>query len=130
MSAIFDALPGLEAPVGSISKSLGEMWSDTAAKGGDAPASEDAKATQVNFVLHLGFATMPEDAARQFQTAVSFSRRDPCRVVVLCPLPDDSPETEMRAKVYGECTLGKSKGDTRCCEFVMLSYPRCTRKYR
>ena len=129
MSAIFDALPGLEAPVGSISKSLGEMWSDTAAKGGDAPASEDAKATQVNFVLHLGFATKPEDAARQFQTAVSFSRRDPCRVVVLCPLPDDSGETEMRAKVYGECTLGKAKGDTRCCEFVMLSYPRCTRKY-
>jgi glucose-6-phosphate dehydrogenase assembly protein OpcA len=28
----------------------------------------------------------------------------------------------MRAKVYGECTLGRSKDDTRCCEFVMLSY--------
>jgi hypothetical protein len=33
----------------------------------------------------------------------------------------------MRAKVYGECTLGKSKADTRCCEFVMLSYPRSAR---
>lgn len=105
------------------------MWADTAARGEDAPTTEDAKATQVNFVLHLGFATTPEDAATQFQTAVSFSRRDPCRVVVLCPLPDESTEGEMRAKVYGECTLGKSKGDTRCCEFVMLSYPRNKRQF-
>ena len=33
----------------------------------------------------------------------------------------------MRAKIYGECFLGKSKGDTRCVEFVMLSYPLSAR---
>ncbi len=129
MAAIFDALPGIEVPVGSITKYLAQMWLDTAAKGGPAPASDDVKATQVNFVLHLGFNTTMEDAVAQFQIAVDFSRRAPCRVVVLCPLPVDDPTTEMRAKIYGECHLGKSKGDTRCCEFVLLCYPFASRQY-
>ncbi len=127
MAAIFDALPGIEVPVGAISKSLGKMWADTAARGGPAPATDDAKATQVNFVLHLGLLTTAEDAAAQFQTTVRFSRRYPSRVVVLCPLADDNGETDIRAKIYGECHLGKTKGDTRCVEFVMLSYPRSAR---
>ena len=129
MPAIFDSLPGIEVPVGSISKSLSKMWADTAAKGGPAPANDDTKATQVNFVLHLGLKTTEEDAAVQFETAVRFSRRYPSRVVVLCPLQEDSGIEEIRAKVYGECTLGKSKGDTRCCEFVVLSYPRNARRF-
>ena len=130
MSAIFDALPGIEVPVGSISKSLAGMWADTAAKGGPAPEADEFKATQVNFVLHLGFSSTPTDAAEQFQTAVRFSHRYPCRVVVLCPLSEkEKAPTELKAKVYGECFLGKSKGDTRCCEFVMLSYPMAARQY-
>ena len=129
MSAIFNALPGIEVPVSSIKHSLTAMWDDTASKGGPAPASDDAKATQVNFVMHLGFNTTAEDAVEQFQTAVKFSRRYPCRVVVLCPMADDSAMVEVRAKVYGECHLGKSKGDTRCCEFVMLTYSFGARPY-
>ena len=129
MAKIFDALPGLEVPVGSIAKSLAGMWQDSATHGGSAPAVDDVKATQVNFVLHLGFNTTIEDAVRQFGTAVLFSKRYPCRVVVLCPLPMDDPSAEMRAKIYGECHLGKTKGDTRCCEFVLLSYPFAARQY-
>ncbi|MFT3781301.1 MAG: glucose-6-phosphate dehydrogenase assembly protein OpcA [Nibricoccus sp.] len=129
MAKIFDALPGIDVPVASISKSLADIWVDTAAKGGSAPASDDVKATQVNFVLHLGYNTTVEDAVRQFGTAVLFSKRAPSRVVVLCPLPIDDKSTEMRAKIYGECHLGKTKGDTRCCEFVLLSYPFEARKY-
>jgi hypothetical protein len=129
MATVFDALPGMEVPVGSISQSLATMWADTAAHGGPAPTTDDTKATQVNFVLHLGFNTRPPDAVTQFQTAVRFSRRYPSRVVVLCPLEDSSRAKEMKAKVYGECTLGKSKSDKRCCEFVMLSYPYRTREY-
>ena len=66
MPDIFDALPGLEVPVGSISKSLSQMWTDPEAAGRAAPASEDATATQVNFVLHLGLNTTVEDAVAQF----------------------------------------------------------------
>lgn len=129
MSVIFEALPGLEVPVGAIGQSLVKMWSDTAAAGRAAPEAEDAKATQVNFVLHLGLRTAPADGLAQFQTAVAFSKRYPSRVVVLCPESDESPATEMRAKVYGECHLGKSKSDKRCVEFVLLSYPRSARRF-
>ena len=103
------------------------MWAETAASGRAAPASEDVKAIQVNFVLHLGFRTTCEDALAQFQTVLRFSQRYPSRVVVLCPLKNDTGVTELRAKIYGECFLGKSKGDTRCVEFITLSYPQSAR---
>jgi len=129
MFSIFNALPGIEVPVASIGKELTKMWADTAASGGPAPASDDAKATQVNFVLHLGLNSTTDDAVEQFQTAVRFSHKYPCRVVVLCPLTSDEGVTDIRAKIYGECYLGKAKGDTRCCEFVILSYPRAAREF-
>ena len=129
MPEIFDALPGLEAPLGSLGRSLAQMWEDTAAHGQPAPPSDDAKATQVNFVLHLGMDTDPDDASEQFQTVVRFSRRYPCRVVVLCPEREGAEQAEIKAKVYGECTLGKTKGDTRCCEFVMLNYSHPARPF-
>jgi hypothetical protein len=129
MSAIFDALPGIEVPVGAIGRSLARMWVDDAAAGRPAPEADDAKATQVNFVLHLGLNSTPEDAVAQFATVVRFSRRYPGRVVVLCPLHEDVPAPEIRAKIYGECFLGKSKSDKRCVEFVMLSYSRSARPF-
>lgn len=129
MPAIFDALPGIEVPVGAIAKSFAKMWSDNAADGRPAPEADDAKATQVNFVLHLGLNTTPEDAARQFEVVVKFSQRYPSRIVVLCPLLADVPEPIMRAKIYGECFLGKSKTDKRCVEFVMLSYSKSARPF-
>ncbi|MGA3006935.1 MAG: hypothetical protein ABSE59_03490 [Opitutaceae bacterium] len=127
MSAIFQALPGIDVPVGAISGSLDKMWEDTAAGGGAAPT--DFKATQLNLVLHFGFGTTVEDAQVQFQNTLRFAQRYPCRVVMLCPLQIDDQATEMRAKIYGECFLGKSRDDTRCVEFVALSYPRAARPF-
>ena len=130
MSALFDALPGIEVPVDDINRRLDAMWANTAAQGGAAPVAEEAKATQVNFVLHLGFRTTPDDAVEQFQTVVRFARRYPCRIVVLCPISDEvHSRPEMRAKIYGECFLGKTKQDKRCVEFVLLSYPLAARRF-
>jgi hypothetical protein len=39
------------------------------------------------------------------------------------------PEPVIRAKIYGECFLGRSKSDKRCVEFVMLSYSRSARPF-
>jgi hypothetical protein len=128
MPGIFEALPGIDVPVASISSGLAEMWEGNASQGKPAPSHDHAKATQVNFVLHLGLKTDAADAVTQFETAVRFSRRYPCRVVVLCPLSKESGPMEIKAKVYGECTLGKTPEDTRCCEFVILSYPRSVRQ--
>jgi hypothetical protein len=129
MSAIFDALPGTEVPVGSISRRLAQLWVDAGAEGKPALEADDAKATQVNLVLHLGLNCTPEDAQAQFEVVVRFCRRTPGRVVVLCPMQVDCPAPEIRAKIYGECFLGKSRSDKRCVEFVMLSYSRSARPF-
>jgi glucose-6-phosphate dehydrogenase assembly protein OpcA len=105
------------------------MWQGNAAEGRPAPEADDARATQVNFVLHLGLNTTSEDAAAQFKVVERFSQRYPSRIVVLCPQHADSGKPEIRAKVYGECFLGKSKADKRCVEFVMLSYSREARPF-
>jgi len=127
MEPIFEALPGLEVPVDGIGRSLARMWAEEAAGGRPAPEAEDAKATQVNFVLHLGFNTDAADAARQFATVLRFAQRYPCRVVGLCPRDSDAGGPPLRAKVYGECFLGRTRADKRCVEFVMLSYDRRAR---
>jgi Glucose-6-phosphate dehydrogenase subunit len=129
MPAIFNALPGVEVPVGSVAKSLAEMWAATAADGRPAPEADDAKATQVNFVLHLGLNTTAADAVEQFKVVERFSQRYPSRIVVLCPMQAETSATEIRAKVFGECFLGKSKADKRCVEFVILSYSRGARPF-
>ena len=123
MSVIFNALPGIEVPVDAISTRLADMWTDGAAVTGEGHLeADDAKATQLNVVLHLGLNTTPEDAKVQFGHLLAFSRNSPCRVVVLCPLEDPAESTEMQAKIYGECHLGKSRHDKRCVEFVILSF--------
>jgi len=129
-SSVFAALPGYEIPTNAIAASLDAMWTRLASEGKPSPAHDNAKATQVNLVLHLGFGTTPDDGLHQFQTAVRFSRRHPSRVVVLCPMPlDDTTTGEIHAKINGECTIGKTTGDTRCCEFVMLTYPMSARRH-
>lgn len=129
MPAIFDALPGIEVPVGAIGRKFAEMWQSNAADGRPAPEADDPRAMQVNVVLHLGLHTTPADAAAQFETVVNFSRRYPSRVVVLCPLHTDVAAPMIRAKIFGECFLGRSKADKRCVEFVMLSYSRSARPF-
>ncbi len=121
MPQVFDALPGQEVPVGGISAGFQKLWADSPAK--------ESRAVQLNLVLHLGSNSTPADAQEQFQATLRFAQRYPCRVVVLCPDFDEKAPTEIRAKIYGECFLGKSKNDTRCVEFVILHYTMAARGY-
>ena len=121
MPKIFEVLPGMEVPVGGIARSFAKLWADTEVS--------EQKAMQLNLVVHLGFATTEADAVEQFKVATRLAERYPCRVVLLCPLADGATEVEMRAKIYGECFVGKSKGDTRCIEVVVLSYPPSAKAY-
>ena len=121
MPAIFDALPGQEVPVGGIAAGFGRLWADSPAK--------DSRAVQLNLVLHLGANTTPADAQEQFAHTLKFAQRYPGRVVVLCPDFVEGAPAEMRAKIYGECFLGKSKTDTRCVEFVLLHYTMAVRTH-
>ena len=121
MPEVFDALPGQEVPVGGINAGFNQLWADTPAK--------ESRAVQLNLVLHLGRNTTPTDALVQFGYTRLFAQRYPCRVVVLCPDHDPQAPAEIRAKIYGECFLGKSPGDTRCVEFVLLHYTLAARSY-
>jgi len=130
MSSVFDALPGVEIPVGEISKKLAHMWSPPPPEGG-VPPPDDATATQVNFVLHLGLPTTPGDAAAQFQAVLRFAKRYPSRIVILCPQSEaeDKGGLEIRAKIYGKCYFGKTKSDKRCVEVVTFHYSRAARSF-
>lgn len=121
MPEFFDALPGQEVPVGGITAGFKKIWADTPA--------EESRAVQLNLVLHLGRNSSAADALGQFQNTLSFARRYPCRVVVLCPDYDETAPPVMRAKIYGECFFGKAKNDTRCVEFVILHYSMAVRQY-
>jgi hypothetical protein len=121
MPAVFEALPGIEVPVGGIADGFKKLWADSPAK--------ESRAVQLNLVLHLGANSTPADAVEQFQGTLRFAQRYPCRVVVLCPDFDEQAPAEMRAKIYGECFLGKSKNDTRCVEFVLLHYTMAVRRH-
>jgi len=130
MSSVFDALPGVEIPVGEISKKLAHMWSPPTPEG-EVALPDDTTATQVNFVLHLGLPTTPDDAAAQFQAVLLFAKRYPSRIVVLCPQSEaeDKGGLEIRAKIYGKCYFGKTKSDKRCVEVVTFHYSRASRGF-
>ena len=121
MPEVFDALPGQEVPVGGIDAGFTRLWADTPAK--------ESRAVQLNLVLHFGRNSTPEDALEQFEHTRRFAQRYPCRVVVLCPDHEAAAPAAIRAKIYGECFLGKSPGDTRCVEFVLLHYTLAARSY-
>lgn len=121
MPEFFDALPGQEVPVGGIAAGFQKLWADTPAK--------DSRAVQLNLVLHLGRNSSAEDAVAQFRHTLSFARRYPCRVVVLCPDYEEGAALAIRAKIYGECFFGKSQSDTRCVEFVILHYTIAAREH-
>jgi len=121
MPAIFDALPGQAVPVGRIAAGFDHFWADSPAR--------DSRAVQLNLVLHLGRNTTPDDARAQFQHTRRFAQRSPCRVVVLCPDFDPAASPELRAKIHGECFVGRAAGDTRCVEFVLLHYTLAARAH-
>src|SRR5690606_33370999 len=79
MSAVFEQLPGFEVPVGDIKHRLAQLWDEVSKSGDAAPATNEVRAMQMNFVLHFGFATEAVDAVAQFDTIKAFAQRYPCR---------------------------------------------------
>jgi hypothetical protein len=124
---VFEALPGLEVPVGGIAGSLARLWEGSPAKGMRAPA--EFRASQLNLVLHLGLPTTPEDGLAQFDAARRFTERYPARIIVLCPRPEGGSDLSMRAKIYSECFIGLSRKEMNCIEAVILSYPQERRAF-
>lgn len=127
MTTVFDALPGIEVPVGGIAASLARLWEGSPADGGHAPS--EFRASQMNLVLHLGLPTAPADGLEQFNAALRFTQRYPARIIVLCPRPEGGTDLAMRARIYSECFIGQSRHEMSCIEAVVLTYPQERRPF-
>jgi len=130
-SDVFGALPGMTVPVGEITESLARLWEASPADGADGQPETPAefRASQMNLVLHLGLPTEPGDALVQLAAALRFTQRYPARILVLCPRAEGGTDLAMRAKIYSECFIGKSRHERSCIEAVMLSYPQERREF-
>lgn len=127
-SPVFDALPGIEVPVAKMHRALESIWeNDTTSEG--KPASSEFRASQMNLVLHFGLPTTPAEASGQFDVALTFARRYPCRIIVLIPQRGLPAGAELRAKLYSQCYVGNSKAEMTCTEAIVLGYPEETRAY-
>lgn len=119
---IFEKLPGHDVRVGDISKAISNLWNQGASDTGEAPS--EFRASQMNLVIHFGRATTVAEAQEKFGAALRFSQRYPCRIIALCPDPRTPEEFLLRAKVYGQCYVGKSRREMACCEAIILAYPK------
>jgi hypothetical protein len=127
MADVFTALPGIEVPVGEISRSLARLWDGE--EDGEAGAPSEFRASQMNLVLHIGLPTTPADGLAQFDGALRFTQRYPARILVLCPRAEGGADLTMRAKIYSECFIGRSQREMSCIEAVILTYPQENRQF-
>lgn len=127
MSDIFTKLPGIQLPVGELTKTLREIWDSVLDDADDLPG--EFRASQMNLLLHFGKETTPEDAEAQFTTALQFAERYPCRIVVLCPVEESETKALREAKLYTQCFVGASQAEKTCSEALILHYPRGVEGY-
>ena len=113
MPAVFDALPGLEVPMGSALSELAALWEMGAAGGKSAPS--EYRASQMTFVLHFGVDHTPETGRETFDAVMRFAQRYPCRIVALCPQIEERDDDVLRSKVFAECYIGNSRGEMSSC---------------
>jgi len=125
-SAVFDALPGVDTPVDQVRRALAAVW-DMDVKT-DSGAPSEFRASQMNLVMHFGLDSTSETARAGFETALSFSRRYPCRIIALCPRVEDG-DNDLSAKIFCECYIGQSHRDMTCIEAIILSYPLTQRRH-
>lgn len=120
--SLLQTLPGISTPVSDVTKALAQMWQGEAGVGGDAPS--EFRASQMNLVLHFGRTTSEAEALTTFDKAVAFSQRYPCRIIVLCPLDEQTADTgePLQGKLYSQCFIGTGHGEMSCCEALMLGY--------
>lgn len=117
---LIDALPGEIMHVREVTRRLAQMWQDS-----DSPATppQDLRASQLNLVLHLGLNTTASEASERLDTAITFAQRNPCRIIVLCPMGFDRDDRLLEAKLFAQCYLGADLRQTCCCEALILGYP-------
>lgn len=120
MENLLNALPGIRLPVESVTDTLHHMWD--VQKGEFGQSQSEFRASQMNLILHFGLDTSEEEAQLQFDTAIQFAQRYPCRIIVLCPAQPGHIEDLLEAKLFSQCYIGSHLRDLCCCEALILGY--------
>lgn len=119
MERLIDTLPGVSMSVEAVTETLRHMWDS----GQDSETNPmDFRASQLNLILHFGLSTTPEEAQEQFNTAIHFAQKYPCRIVVLCPADPAGAESGFEGKLFSQCYIGRHLRDLCCCEALILGY--------
>lgn len=118
MGSLFDCLPGERMPVNQVTRAVERMWDDLAAEG-----RREARASQLNLILHFGSKTPEDEALVKFHQAIEFAQRYPCRIVVLCPEHGRRCDEVLEGKLFSLCYLGPNLREVCCCEALILGYP-------
>ncbi|NDV61664.1 hypothetical protein G0Q06_04300 [Puniceicoccales bacterium CK1056] len=119
MKRLIDTLPGVFMSVDEVTDTLSHMWdTEAGAEGG----RMDFRASQMNLILHFGLETSAAEALEQFNTAIVFAQKYPCRLVVLCPYSESDSEVKFEGKLFSQCYIGKHLRDVCCCEALILGY--------
>ncbi len=115
MSDILAALPGTPMRVSEIIPALARYWQESAADG------VTSRASQMNLVVVFGASVSPDDASAMLDSALTLSRRYPCRILALCP--DNAAGAVMAGRFQIVCFTAANGRDQRCGEALSLGYP-------
>jgi len=125
--SLIDSLPGIEVAVADVTAMLGQMWkTEDTDEGG---LNMAFRASQLNLILHIGALSTAEDAVVQFESAIRFAQRFPCRIIILCPSAKKSESDALKAKLFSQCYVGQYYRKMCCCEALMLAYPESQLNY-
>ena len=120
MSSLLDLLPGTPLPVAEVTEMIADMWHSETTDGQAAPS--EFRASQMNLIIHFGQSTSQTEVLTQFENASRFAQRYPCRIIVLCPIVEDSGNNQLKAKLYAQYYIGESQNTKTCSETLMLGY--------
>ncbi len=119
-SSPFESLPGVPLPVADVTDRLSEMWQSN---DDDGPkALSEFRASQMNLIILFGRLTSVGEALAQFEIAMRFAERYPCRIIILCPITDKSSDKQLKGKLYAQCYMGASQNAKTCSETLILGY--------
>lgn len=117
---IFNALPGLEMPIAQVTETLSKMWQNQPYEYNNSSAL--LHSCQLNLIIHNGLQASKKAALECFDCAIQFSKKYPCRIVVLCPEKLSGSTTPLRGKLFSECFIGNDVRQDYYCEALILSY--------
>lgn len=66
--------------------------------------------------------TSQTETLAQFENALRFAQRYPCRIIVLCPVIDELDNHQLKAKLYAQCYIGETQNTKTCSETLLLGY--------